>query len=135
MSVDESHLVAVALGDARDEVLHVADGSANGCHGLSRSEPGIDLELLPSLDQLKIEVQMLEIPCELAARAFHFDHLRSDLHFHSFWDVHRLRCQDRLHLDQHFVPSISAEQRDMYETLILVLYVLLGRREKGLVRV
>ena len=37
VSVDESHLVAVSLGDAGDEVLDVGDGGADGGHGARRT--------------------------------------------------------------------------------------------------
>lgn len=49
VSVDESHLVTVALGNPSDEVLYMAEGSSDGGTGLARPKPCVDLQLpLPS---------------------------------------------------------------------------------------
>ena len=64
VSVHEPHLVAVALGDAGDEIVDVAEGGANGGGGFPRAKPGIDLELLLAVlvgDELKIKVEMFEV--------------------------------------------------------------------------
>lgn len=45
VSVHEPHLVAVALGDAGDEVLDVTESSTDRSRGLPRSEPGLNLQL------------------------------------------------------------------------------------------
>ncbi|KAJ4840283.1 hypothetical protein Tsubulata_011198 [Turnera subulata] len=94
VSVDEAHLVAVALGDAGDEVPDVAEGGADGGAGLAGAEPGLDLELalagLLVLDELEVEVEVLEVADELAAGSLHLDDLRVDADLHTFRDVHRL---------------------------------------------
>lgn len=52
MGIDEAHLVAVALGDAGDEVLDVGDGGADGGHGAAEKVKdelvldGNDIELV-----------------------------------------------------------------------------------------
>ena len=64
VSVHEPHLVAVALGDAGDEIVDVAEGGANGGGGFPRAKPCLDLELLLAVlvgDQLKIKVEMFEV--------------------------------------------------------------------------
>lgn len=43
MSVNKSHLVAVALCNAGDEILDVAEGGADGGGSLARTEPRLDL--------------------------------------------------------------------------------------------
>jgi len=94
VSVDEPHLVAVALGDAGDEVVNVAEGGANGSGGFARSEPRIDLQLLLAVlvrYELKIEVEMFEISHQFSTRSLHLDHLRVNLDAHAVGNVHRLR--------------------------------------------
>ncbi|KAG2708708.1 hypothetical protein I3760_05G204800 [Carya illinoinensis] len=57
VSVHEPHLVPVALGDAGDEVLDVAESSTDRRRGLPGSEPGLNLQLsLASLvsDEIKV---------------------------------------------------------------------------------
>ena len=64
MSIHEPHLVAVALGDAGDEIVDVAEGGANGSGSFPRAKPGVDLELLLAVlvgDELKIKVEMFEV--------------------------------------------------------------------------
>ena len=85
VSVDESHLVAVTLGNASDEVLNVAEGSANGGGSLAGAEPSVNLELPLSDgligDELEVEVEMLEVASKLPAGSFHLDlHLTKGLH-------------------------------------------------------
>ncbi|KAK9941872.1 hypothetical protein M0R45_007565 [Rubus argutus] len=41
-----------------------------------------------TLDELEVQVQTHEVADELAARAFHLDDLRVDLHLHPVEDVH-----------------------------------------------
>lgn len=102
VGVDEAHLVAVALGDAGDEILDVAEGGSDGGAGLARAKPGVDLQLaLSGLvvgDEIEVEVQMLEVPGELASGAFNFDDLGVHLDLHPVRDVHGLRRQNGLHL-------------------------------------
>lgn len=102
VGVDEAHLVTVPFGDPGDEVLDVADGSAYGSCGLPRPEPCIHLQLLPALDEIEIEVEVLEVTGELAARTLHLHDLRVHLHGDSLGDVHGLRGKDRLHLALSF---------------------------------
>jgi hypothetical protein len=45
VSVHKSHLVAVPLGDASNQVLHVRDGRAYRSHGAARAKPRINLEM------------------------------------------------------------------------------------------
>lgn len=102
VGVDEAHLVAVALGDAGDEILDVAEGGSDGGAGLARAKPGVDLQLaLSGLvvgDEIEVEVQMLEVPGELASGAFNFDDLGVHLDLNPVRDVHGLRRQNGLHL-------------------------------------
>lgn len=90
VSVDEPHLVAVSLGDPGDEVLDVGDSGADGGHGASGAEPGVDLELAAALLQLEVEVEVLEVAGELAPRPLHRDHLGRHLDGDLLGDVHRL---------------------------------------------
>lgn len=94
VSVDESHLVAVSLGDTGDEIPDVAEGSPDGGAGLARTEPSVDLELpLPGFlvgHQMEVQIQVLEIPAELPSGPLNLDDLSIDLDFHPVWDVHRL---------------------------------------------
>jgi len=92
VSIDEPHLVAVALGDTGDEVVDVAEGGANGGRGFARSEPGLDLQLLLAIlvgDELKIQVEMLEISHQFSTGSFHLDHFRVNLDAHAVGNVHR----------------------------------------------
>jgi hypothetical protein len=98
VSVDEAHLVAVSLGDAGDEVLDVGDGGADGGHGAAGAEPGVDLELAATVLELEVEVEVLEVAGQLAARPLHSHNLGSHLHGDPLGDIHRLRSQDGLHL-------------------------------------
>lgn len=94
MSVDEAHLVAVALGDAGDEVIDVAQSGPNSSRGFPRPEPRLDLELLLAFvvgDQLEVQIEVLEVTGQLAPWALHLYHLRLHLYLHPFRDVHGLR--------------------------------------------
>ena len=100
VSIHKPHLVPVALGNPSNQVLNVAKGCPNSSTGLSRPKPGIDLELsLPFLvfDQLKIKIQVLEVPCKLPSWAFDFDDSSIDLDLNPIWDIHRFRREDGLH--------------------------------------
>ncbi|RAL46330.1 hypothetical protein DM860_015323 [Cuscuta australis] len=101
VSVDKAHLVAEARGNTGDEVLDVAEGGADRGGGLPRREPGIGLELeFPGFlvfNQLEIQIQMLEVPGELASRTLNLDLFRLHLDFHPVGDVHRLGREYRLH--------------------------------------
>jgi hypothetical protein len=104
VSVDEAHLVAVALGDPGDEVLDVGDGGADGGHGAAGAEPRVDLELPAVLLQLEVEVEVLEVAGELAVGTLHRHHLGRHLDGHLLRDVHRLGRQDGLHLRRLLLP-------------------------------
>lgn len=109
MGIDEAHLVAVALGDAGDEVLDVGDGGADGGHGAAGAEPRVHLQLAAALQQLEVEVEVLEVAGQLPAGALHRHHLRGDLHRHPLRDLHRLGRQDGLHLRRlPLAPSSAA---------------------------
>ena len=100
VSVDEPHLVAVALGDAGDEVPDVAEGGADGGGGLAGPEPRVDLQLPIAVlvgDELEVQVQVLEVTDQLPPGALNLDDLGVNLDAHAVGDVHRLRRKDRLH--------------------------------------
>lgn len=92
MSIHKPHLVPVTLSDAGDEVIDVAEGGTDGRGGLARSEPGVDLQLLLTGflvgDELKIEVEMLEVASESSSRSLHFDHFRVHLDLHPIGNFH-----------------------------------------------
>jgi len=94
MSIHKPHLVKETLSDTCDEIADVAQSGPDGSTGFAGSEPRIDLELSLAgdgvCDELKIEVEMLEITSEFPAWAFYFDHLGVDLDHDAFGDVHRL---------------------------------------------
>lgn len=98
MGINEAHLVSISLGNASDEVLDMAEGGADGGHGLAGSKPGINLELAATIDELEVEVEVLEIACQLASGAFNNYHLGLHQYLHPLRDVHRLRREYRLHL-------------------------------------
>ena len=95
MCIDESHLVAVALGNVGDEVLDVAEGSSNCSSGLPRAEPSVDLELPLSGgligDELEVEVEMLEVASKLPAGSLHLDLLGFHLNLNTVGNIHSLR--------------------------------------------
>ena len=114
MSVDKTHLIAVPLGDAGDEILDVAEGGADGGGGLAGAEPGVDLKLALAglvLDELEIKVEMLEVAAELSSWALHLDDLRLHFDGHTFWYVHRLRGQYGLHLSPLSATTMAAQAR------------------------
>jgi hypothetical protein len=111
VSVDEAHLVAVSLGDAGDEVLDVGDGGADGGHGAAGAEPGVDLELAATVLELEVEVEVLEVAGQLAARPLHSHNLGSHLHGDPLGDIHRLRSQDGLHLLRRPTCERGGEER------------------------
>lgn len=101
MSIHKSHLVAVTLGDAGDEVPHVAESGTDGGAGLTGSEPGFNLELTLSLfvgDELEIKVQVLEVAGKLASWSLNLDDLGVNLDLNPIGDVHGLGRQYGLHL-------------------------------------
>ena len=64
MGIHKPHLVPVALGHTGDQVVNVADGSADGGHGLAGAEPCVHLQLSSFLDHLEVQVEMLEVAGE-----------------------------------------------------------------------
>ena len=102
MGIYEPHLVTVTLGDTGDEILDMAESCTDGSGGLPRTEPSFDLELaLASFlvsDEVKVQVEMLEVTDQLSAWAFHLNDLGVHLDLDTVWDVHRLGRQDGLHL-------------------------------------
>ena len=97
MRVHEAHLVAVPAGDARDEVVHVADGSADGGRGLARAVPGVHLQLAPAVLQLEVEIEVLEVAREHAAGPRNPKLLGADLHLDLLGEVHGLVGENGLH--------------------------------------
>lgn len=102
MGVDKPHLVPVSLCDAGDQIFDMAEGGTDGGAGFARSEPGVDLELaLSGLlvgDQIEVEIEVLEVPHQLASRSFDLDDLRVNIDFDTFRDVHGFRRENGLHL-------------------------------------
>ena len=94
MSIDESHPVAVATGDASDEVLDVAEGSSDCGAGLAGAKPGLDLELALAGGlvghEMEVQVEMLEVAAELASGSLHFDDFGVNFDFNAIRDVHSL---------------------------------------------
>ncbi|KAK8599253.1 hypothetical protein V6N13_077184 [Hibiscus sabdariffa] len=116
VSVDEPHLVTVALGDAGDEILDVAEGGADGGAGFPGAEPSLDPELalagLLVLGEMEVEVEVLEVAGELAPGALNLDHLRLHLDVNTIGDVHRLRRKYGLHFSGSLVSlSLSLRRR------------------------
>lgn len=95
MSIDKSHLVAVTVGNAVDQILDMAERGADGGGGFSAAEPGVDFELLLSgsvvSGELEIEVEMFEIAGEFSPGAFHLDHFGFHLNLHAVGDIHGVR--------------------------------------------
>ena len=64
MSLNDSRLVTVTLGDTSDEILDVAKHGTDGNGGLPGAEPSVNLQLslLSFLigDEVKIQVQVVE---------------------------------------------------------------------------
>lgn len=98
MGVNKTHLVPIALGNPGDQILYMTDGSADGSNGLARSKPCFHLQLLPSLEESKVKVEVFEVAGELAAGTFDLNDLRVNLHGDPFRDVHRLGGKNCLHL-------------------------------------
>ncbi|CAK8537101.1 unnamed protein product [Lathyrus sativus] len=93
MSIHKLHLVAEPLGDTSDEIFNVAESGADGGRGFPGTKPCVDLELLLSIiirDDIKIEVEMLEVTNEFTAWAFDLDHLGVNLDANAVRDVHGL---------------------------------------------
>lgn len=88
VGVDEAHPVAVALGDSGNEILDVADGGTDGSGGLPRSEPRLNLQLLPSLDEGEVEVEVLKASRKLPSRSLDHNDLSVHLQRDPLGDVH-----------------------------------------------
>lgn len=100
MGINEPHFVAVALGDAGDKILHVAQGGANGGGCFPRTKPRVDFQLSFTVfvsNELKIEIQMLEVSHQFSAGALNFDDLGMNFDAHAVRDVHGLGGKNRLH--------------------------------------
>jgi hypothetical protein len=115
MSIDEPHLVLVSFGDPGDEVLDVAKRRADSSHGLAGSEPGFDLQLLAAFDHLEVEVQVLEVPGELAAGPGDADLLGLDLDLDVVGDVHGLGGEDGLHLCRSSGENAETKEKEREE--------------------
>lgn len=123
MSIHESHLVAVSLGNTVDQVVDVAERSTDGGGGFPASKPGVDLQLLrPGLlvgYELEIEIEMLEILRERAPGALDFNHLRLHLDLDAVGNIHGVGGENRLHFGE--VKCVKC-----------VCVLVLGEREEGL---
>ena len=97
MGIHKPHLVPVALGHTGDQVVNVADGSADGGHGLAGAEPCVHLQLSAFLDHLEVQVEMLEVAGEHSPWPCNPNLLRLDFDLDPLRKVHRLGCQDDLH--------------------------------------
>ncbi|GER46758.1 phosphoenolpyruvate carboxykinase [Striga asiatica] len=127
VSVHETHLVAVALRDAVDQVGDVAERRADSCGGFPAAEPGVYLQLLLPRglvgDELEIEVQVLEIARELAPGTLDHDHLRIHLDLHAVGDIHGVGGENRLHFRCRWsfapVVPVRGEKELLLNTLIM----------------
>ena len=89
---DEPHLVAVALRDAGDHVLDVAEEGAAPRDELAVAEPAAGKNLLRLIVPLDIEAEVAQIASESATRTGHGDNTRLDLDLDAvFLDV-EVRC-------------------------------------------
>ncbi|OIT26323.1 60s ribosomal protein l9-1 [Nicotiana attenuata] len=92
VSIHETHLVAVTFGNTSDEILNMAKSSTDSSGSLTRTKPSVDLQLLLAsflvLDQLKIEVEMLEVSDKFAPWSLYFDLLCLHLDAHAVGDIH-----------------------------------------------
>ena len=93
---DEPHLVAVALRDASDHVLDVAEEGSAPRDELAVAEPAAGEDLLRLIVPLDIQAEVAEIASERATRTGHGDDARLDLDLDAvFLDV-KVRCvEDR----------------------------------------
>lgn len=94
VSIDETHLVTIALSDTCNKVLNMAESGSNSSGCLPGPEPGLDAELLLAGSvvsyKLKVEIKVLKVANKLTTRAFDLDDLGMHLDFDSIWDIHRL---------------------------------------------
>ena len=97
MGIHKPHLVPVALGHTGDQVVDVADGSADGGHGLAGAEPCVHLQLSAFLDHLEVQVEMIEVAGEHSPWPCNPNLLRLDFDLDPLREVHRLGRQDDLH--------------------------------------
>ena len=97
MGIHKPHLVPVALGHTGDQVVDVADGSADGGHGLAGAEPCVHLQLPAFLDHLEVQVEMLEVAGEHSPWPCNPNLLRLDFDLDPLREVHRLGRQNDLH--------------------------------------
>jgi hypothetical protein len=97
MGIHKPHLVPVALGHTGDQIVDVADGSADGGHGLAGAEPCVHLQLPAFLDHLEVQVEMLEVAGEHSPWPCNPNLLRFDFDLDPLREVHRLGRQNDLH--------------------------------------
>ena len=97
MGIHKPHLVPVALGHTGDQVVDVADGSADDGHGLAGAEPCVHLQLPAFLDHLEVQVEVLEVAGEHSPWPCNPNLLRLDFDLDPTRQVHRLGRQDGLH--------------------------------------
>ena len=79
VSSDEPHLVAIALCDASDHVLDVAEEGAATSDELAVAEPAASKDLLRLLVPFDIESEVAEVTLEFATRTGHCNNTRLDL--------------------------------------------------------
>jgi len=81
VSVNETHLVLVALGDTDDHVLHVTGNSADAGNSLASSEPHLEhnVLVLVALDGHVEVADVTEVTGELTTGTLHLDDLGVDL--------------------------------------------------------
>ena len=99
VSVDETHLVLVALGDTDDHVLDMTGDSADAGNGLTSSEPHLedDVLVLVTLDGHVKVADVTEVTGELTAGTLHLDDLALDGHSDVLGDADLLDKTEHLH--------------------------------------
>jgi len=106
VSIDETHLVLVALSDTDDHVLDVTGDSADAGNSLTSSEPHLekDVLVLVTLDDHVQIADVTEVTDELTTGALHLDDLALDGHGDVLGDIDLLNKTEHLH---HFAVLIG----------------------------